>query len=68
MTQIIVEVDRGVLIIHLDREDAQTVHPGDETREHGLTTTGHTDEEHMALWLAEHTINAQNIFLFIKKR
>ena len=39
-TEIFVEVLTGIFIRYLDLEDAQTIHPGDETRESSLRIEG----------------------------
>lgn len=42
-------------------EDFQSVHPSNEAWQGRLSWSGHTDQEEMTLWLAEDSIDAEDI-------
>lgn len=43
-------------------EDTEANYPGDEARQGCLACPTHSYEQEMTLWLAEDTVNAQNVF------
>ena len=52
---------RRVLVVHLHLEHAQPVHPGDERRQSGLARTASSDEQQVALRLAEDAVDAEDV-------
>ena len=61
-SQIIVEIFRRILPMHLNLEDLQTVHPRNEARQRSLTTSTNSNQDEVTLWLSEHPVNTQSMF------
>ena len=61
LSQVFVEVFRTVLIVNLDLEHGEAVHPGNKSREGGLAGTGHSNEEEVTLGLSEDSVNPEHV-------
>lgn len=61
MTKIFVKVLGHVLVVNLDLEDREPVHPSNESGESRFTGTGNSDEQKMSLRLPEDPVNPKNV-------
>ena len=59
--QVFIKVGSCVLVVHLDLVHAQAVHPRHEARQGCLSRPTHSNQQQMALRLAEDTIDAKNM-------
>lgn len=62
MTQIFIKILSSIFVVHLDGENAKTVHPSNETRKHCLTTTRHTNKKYVSLRLSEHAVDTKDVY------
>jgi hypothetical protein len=61
VTKIFVKVLGHVLVVNLDLEDREPVHPSNESGESRFTGTGNSDEQKMSLRLPEDPVNTKNV-------
>ena len=60
-SQIFVEIFSRVFVVNFDLEDAQTVHPCDESRQRRFSGSTDTDQEKMSLRLTENPVDSQDV-------
>ena len=60
-TTVVVDVVAAVLVVHLDLEYRQVVHPGNKPGERGLAGSGHSYEPEVSLGPAEAPVNPEHV-------
>jgi hypothetical protein len=61
VTKVFVKILGHVLVVHLDLEDREPVHPRNESGESRFTGTGNSNEQKMSLRLPEDSVNPKNV-------
>lgn len=68
LTEIFIEIGGLVFVVHLQLEHGQTAHPGDKTSKSPLAGSRLSNEQQMALRLAEDMFNPEDVIKeFVKE-